>query len=298
MKSDLSTDIGIFFAKVFSRFPFWLVYLLSDIFFLINYYLIAYRKKIVQKNLRNVFPQKSEKEIQGICKKFYRHFSDLMLETLKMRGMKEADFKERMQVSNAELINSYFEKGKSVTILTMHYNNWEWGTFLSRYLKHKSLAVYKSLSNKKFDNYFKKTRSRFNAKLVKDKHILRHLIRYQRKEIPVFIWLAGDQSPIEAHDYWYKFLNQEAMIHPGLALISKQFNYPIFFQKLEKTERGKYLTTFELLCENPAEKSENEIIKLYIDKMEQIIREKPEFYLWSHNRWKRSRPEGVPLQKQ
>lgn len=298
MKSDFSTDVGIFLTKIVSKFPFWLIYLLSSFFFYIVYYIIGYRKKIVFKNLRNAFPDKNEHEIKAIAKKFYRHFSDLTLETIKMRGMNEADFKERMQVANADLINSYFEQGESVTVLTMHYNNWEWGTFLSRYLKHKSLAVYKPLNNIKFDNFMNQTRSKFNAELVKNEHILRHLIRYERKDIPVFVWLAGDQSPLVAHDYWFMFLNQEAMFYPGPALLSKRFNQPVFFQRLDKIGKGKYLTTFELLCENPGEISEKEIIKIYIEKMEKIIREKPEFYLWSHNRWKRKRPNGVPLQEQ
>ena len=210
--------------------------------------------------------------------------------------MKVSDFEERMKVANADLINSYFDRGKSVMVLTMHYNNWEWGTFISVHLKHKSLAVYKPLNNSQFDKFMNKTRSRFDAELVKDNQILRHLIRYEKQKIPVFVWLAGDQTPIAAHDYWFRFLNQEAMFYPGPAFLSKKFNQAVFFQKLEKIGRGRYLTTFELLCENPAEKTDAEIIKMYIEKMEEIIRENPEFYLWSHNRWKRKRPEGIPLQ--
>jgi KDO2-lipid IV(A) lauroyltransferase len=296
MKSRLSTNIGIFFLKVLAKFPFWFIYLLSDMFFLLVYYVVGYRKQVVLRNLRNSFPEKTESEIKEITKRFYRYFSDLTLETVKMRGMKASDFEERMKVSNADVINSYFEQGRSVMVLTMHYNNWEWGTYLSEYLKHKSLAVYKPLANVQFDKFMNETRSRFNAELIKNEHVLRHLIRYEKQKIPVFLWLAGDQSPVSAPDFWYKFLNQEAMFYPGPAFISKRFNQPIFFQKLEKTGRGKYLTTFELLCENPQSKSEKEILKIYIEKMEEIIRENPEFYLWSHKRWKRKRPEGIQLQ--
>jgi KDO2-lipid IV(A) lauroyltransferase len=297
MKSGFSTKIGIFFTKIVAKFPFWIIYFISTVFYLLVFYIIKYRKPIVLKNLRNSFPEKSDIEIKEIEKKFYHHFADLTLETIKMRGMKDSDFKQRMKVANADLINGYFDKGKSVLILTMHYNNWEWGTYLSKYLKHKSLAVYKPLANVEFDKFMNKTRSRFNAELIKNDNVLRHLIRYKKQKTPVFVWLASDQSPIAAHDYWFRFMNQEAMFYPGPAIISKQFNQPVFFQKLEKTGRGKYLTTFELLCENPTEKTEHEIIKLYIEKMEEIIREKPEYYLWSHKRWKRKRPDGIPLQK-
>lgn len=296
MKSGFSTKIGIFFTKIVAKFPFWIIYFISTVFYLIVFYIIKYRKPVVLKNLRNSFPEKNDLEIKEIEKKFYRHFADLTLETIKMRGMKDSDFKQRMKVANADLINGYFDKGRSVLVLTMHYNNWEWGTYLSKYLKHKSLAVYKPLANVEFDKFMNKTRSRFNAELIKNDNVLRHLIRYKKQKTPVFVWLASDQSPIAAHDYWFRFMNQEAMFYPGPAIISKQFNQPVFFQKLEKTGRGKYLTTFELLCENPTEKTEHEIIKLYIEKMEEIIREKPEYYLWSHKRWKRKRPDGIPLQ--
>jgi KDO2-lipid IV(A) lauroyltransferase len=296
MKSSLSTKIGIFFTKIVAKFPFWAIYFISSVFYLIVYYIIGYRKPVVLKNLRNSFPEKSNSEIKSIAQKFFLHFADLTLETIKMRGMNEADFRERMKVANADLINSYFEKGKSVLVLTMHYNNWEWGTYLSRYLKHKSLAVYKPLANVEFDKFMNETRSRFDAELIKNDHILRHLIRYEKQKTPVFVWLAGDQSPISEDNYWFRFLNQEAMFYPGPAFISRRFNQPIFFQRLEKTGRGKYITTFELLCENPAVKSEHEILKIYIEKMEEIIREKPEYYLWSHKRWKRKRSNGIPLQ--
>jgi KDO2-lipid IV(A) lauroyltransferase len=279
-----------------AKLPFWCIYFVSALFYHINYFIIGYRKPVVLKNLRNSFPEKTDAEIKKISKKFYRHFSDLTLETIKMSGMKVSDFEERMKVANADLINSYFDRGKSVMVLTMHYNNWEWGTFISVHLKHKSLAVYRPLNNSQFDKFMNKTRSRFDAELVKDNQILRHLIRYEKQKIPVFVWLAGDQTPIAAHDYWFRFLNQEAMFYPGPAFLSKKFNQAVFFQKLEKIGRGRYLTTFELLCENPAEKTDAEIIKMYIEKMEEIIRENPEFYLWSHNRWKRKRPEGIPLQ--
>jgi KDO2-lipid IV(A) lauroyltransferase len=297
MKSGFSTKIGIFFTKIVAKFPFWIIYFISTVFYLLVFYIIKYRKPVVLKNLRNSFPEKNDLEIKEIEKKFYRHFADLTLETIKMRGMKDSDFKQRMKVANADLINGYFDKGRSVLVLTMHYNNWEWGTYLSKYLKHKSLAVYKPLANVEFDKFMNKTRSRFDAELIKNDNVLRHLIQYKKQKTPVFVWLASDQSPIAAHDYWFRFMNQEAMFYPGPAIISKQFNQPVFFQKLEKTGRGKYLTTFELLCENPTEKTEHEIIKLYIEKMEKIIREKPEYYLWSHKRWKRKRPDGIPLQK-
>jgi len=296
MNSGFSTNIGIFFLKVIAKFPFWFIYFLSDLFYWIVYYLVGYRKKVVWQNLKNAFPEKTDAEIKTISKKYYRHFADLTLETIKMRGMKPADFEERMKATNADLVNRYFEQGKSVIVLTMHYNNWEWGTYLSVHLKHHCLAVYKPLQNVLFDRFMNKTRSKFGTKLVKNDQILRRILQSEKQKKPVFIWLAGDQTPPEFHKFWFRFLNQDAMFYPGPAFISKKFNQPVFFQKTEKTGRGKYEITFELLFENPEQFSETEIIKTYIQRMEEVIREQPEFYLWSHKRWKHKRPADLPLQ--
>jgi len=296
MNSGFSTNIGIFFLKVLAKFPFWLIYLLSDVFYWLVYYVVGYRKKVVTENLKNAFPEKSENEISIISKKYFRHFCDLTLETIKMRGMKPADFEARMKVTNAGLVNGYFERGKSVMVLTMHYNNWEWGVYLSVHLKHKSMAVYKPLQNLKIDWFMNKTRTKFGTELVKNDQIFRRVLQAEKQNEKVFIWLAGDQTPPVFHKFWYRFLNQDALFYPGPAVISKRFNQPVFFQKIEKTGRGKYETTFELLFENPAQFSETEIIKTYIRRMEEVIREKPEFYLWSHKRWKHKRPADLPLQ--
>lgn len=209
--------------------------------------------------------------------------------------MNKNDLKKRVEAKNPELINRYFEEGKSVVVLTMHYNNWEWCVFISTLLNHTSLAVYRPLQNKYFDIYMNKTRGRFGTEMIKDAAVLRRILKAEKQKEPVFLWLAGDQTPPVFHKSWFTFLNQEAMFYPGPAFIAKRFNYPIFFQKIEKTGRGHYETSFELLFENPVEVSETEIITKYIRKMEEIIHEKPEFYLWSHKRWKHKRPKNLPL---
>jgi KDO2-lipid IV(A) lauroyltransferase len=279
-----------------AKFPFWFIYFLSDLLYWFVYLIFRYRRMVVFKNLKNSFPEKTDAEIKFISRKYFRHFCDLTLETIKMRGMKAADFKERMKVTNASLVNSFFEQGKSVMVITMHYNNWEWGTYLSVYLKHKSLAVYKPLHDVTFDKFLNQTRTKYGTELIKNDQILRRVLQAEKQNEPVFIWLAGDQTPPVFHKFWFRFLNQDALFYPGPAVISKRFNQPVFFQNIKKTGRGKYETTFEMLFENPAKFSETEIIKTYIQRMEEVIREKPELYLWSHKRWKHKRPADLPLQ--
>ena len=296
MKTGFTTFTGIFLLKILAKLPFGLLYLISDVFYLFVFYVVGYRRKVVTRNLRNAFPEKTESEITSISKKFYRHFSDLTLETIKMRSMKPAEFDKRMKVNNVGLVNQYFDKGKSVLVLTMHYNNWEWGTYISVILKHKSLAVYKPLQDATFDKFMNETRTKFGTELIRNDQIYKRVLNAEKQNEPVFIWLAGDQTPPVFHKSWFRFLNQDALFYPGPAIISKRFSQPVFFQKIEKTGRGIYETTFELLIENPEIYTKTEIIKIYIQRMEEVIREKPEFYIWSHKRWKHKRPADLPLQ--
>ncbi len=295
MNSRFSTHIGIFFLRWVAKFPFTFIYLLADIFFLIIFYLVGYRKKVVLTNLKNAFPEKTEKDRKTIARKFYRHFADLMLETIKMRGMDKNVFHKRIHYKNTEAINRYFDEGKSVVLLTMHYNNWEWSCSLPLVLKHHILGIYKPLHNLPFDKFMNQSREELGIEMVPNLLTLRRIINATKTNEKVLTWLAGDQTPPEFHTHWFMFLNQEAMFYPGPAIIAKRFNQPVFFQKMEKTGRGKYQTTFELLFENPDEVSEVKIMKAYIHKMEDIIREKPEYYLWSHKRWKHERPSNLPL---
>jgi len=296
MNSNFSTNIGIFFLKIIAKFPFWFIYFLSDCFYLIVYYIVGYRKNVVFQNLKNSFPEKSDNELKEISKKFFHHFSDITMETIKAISMKEKDFRERYIIKDIDKINKYYEQGKSVVVLTMHYNNWEWGSCFPLFNKHTGLAVYKPLHNAQFDSFMNKTRSVFGAELTPNSNVLRRVLMAKKQNEPVSIWLAGDQTPPVFHDFWITFLNQEAMFYPGPAFISKKFNYPVFFQNTVKTTRGKYEVSFDLLFENPKEFSEVEIIKFYIQKMEDVIRKKPEFYLWSHKRWKHKRPVDIELQ--
>ncbi len=296
MSSKLSSNIGIFFLKQIARLPFWIIYLLSDIFYIVVYYIVGYRKKVVLQNLRNSFPEKSEAEIKKISKKYFHHFSDLSLEAIKTHGMNVNVAKKHMVVKNADVVNRFYDQGKSVVVLTMHYNSWEWSNILSQHQKHEVLAIYKPMTSLPFNIFMNEGRERFGVTALKDSLTLRTVINKKRKNELVFIWLAADQTPPGFHKFWMKFLNQDALFYPGPASISKRFNYPLFFQSTRKVKRGHYETSYELLFENPSEVSEAEIMRTFVEKMEALIKEAPEYYLWSHRRWKHTRPGNIPLQ--
>ncbi len=295
MSQKFSSVAGVTLLKWLGKLPFPLLYLLSDIIFLLLNVFGLYRRKVVLENLKNAFPDKKDNDIKKIAERFFRHFSDLVVEITKMAMMKAPAFRNRMLVTNKELLEYYFSEGRSVVVLTMHYNNWEWGTYIASQLSHNVLAVYKPLYDKTFDSYMNATRARFGAEMVPNAQLLRRLFKAQEIKEPVLVWLAGDQTPPFFHKFWIRFLNQETMFYPGPAAISKRFNFPVIFQHTLKKSRGHYETTFELLVENPAEWSEKEIMKAYIRRMEEVIQEKPEYYLWSHKRWKNRRPIETPM---
>jgi len=295
MNSGVSTNIGIFFLKIVARFPFWMIYFLSDIFYFIVYYIVGYRKEVVIQNLSNSFPEKSEKEIKQISKKYFHHFSDLILESIKMRNMNAADFRKRMVIKNADEVNKYYDKGKSIVLFTMHYNNWDWSGCLPLQVKQTMLGVYKPIHNKRVDEFINQARLRMGTELVKNAQTLRRILKAEKSGEKILTWLAGDQTPLATQKTWFMFLNQETLFYPGPAFISKKFNHPVFFQRTIKKARGMYETHLELLVENPAEFSEIEITKRYIQRMEEVINENPEYYLWSHRRWKHKRPGNIPL---
>ena len=295
MSSSFATNTGIFFLTLISRLPFRIIYIFSDFLYFVLYYIIRYRKAVVLENLQNSFPEKSSAEIKKISRKFFHYLADLTIEIVKMAGMRNSDFRKRMNVENPELLYGFFLRGQSVVVLSMHYCNWEWSSSVSLFVKHKLLGVYKPLHNKNFDRFVNQNRANTGSEVVQNSKILRRLVEAEKNKQPVLIGLIADQTPPKFHKFWLNFMNQETMFYTGPAAISKRFNYPVFFQKMEKTGRGKYRTKFELICEKPAEMSEAEIMKIYIRKMEEVINRHPEFYMWSHRRWKHKRPGDIPL---
>ena len=296
MNREFASDIGIFFLKQLALLPFRLLYFLSDLMYYLIYYIIGYRKNVVIKNLKNSFPEKSNTEIRNVAKRFYRHFCDLTVEVIKLHAMNEKDFRRRLKVRNIGLLDQLYNQNRSIVVLTMHYNNWEWSSCIPLYMKHKPLGVYKPLHNAKYDAYINNNRERMGVNMIPNQIVLRRIVELQRNHELFLLWLAGDQTPPVFHDSWFTFLNQHAMFYPGPATLSMRFNLPVLFQKIEKVKRGYYETTFEMLIDNPMGMSESEIMEVYIRRMEEIIREQPEYYLWSHKRWKHKRPGPLSVQ--
>jgi len=286
---------GIAVLKMISGLPFRILYLLSDVMFVLIYYIFRYRRKVVQTNLEKSFPEKSQRELKKIEYNYYRYLCDLAIEALKTGNMSKDEISARMIIRNPEMVNQFYERGKSVVVMAMHYGNWEWLMNMPLFIKHHHYFVYKPLQNVWFDRYLNGLRSRFGGETISMSIALRKIIEADKQNIPVLTWLAADQTPPWFHPFRTMFLQQETQFFDGPAKIAKRFNQPVLFQHMARTKRGYYETWFEVLAEDPSEFTETEIILAYVKKVEEVIMREPAYYLWSHRRWKHTRHGHAPV---
>lgn len=276
------------FLVLLCRLPFRVLYLISDFLYLVVYHGFGYRKKVVISNLKNAFPEKSEFEILQITKRFYRYFCDLVVETIRKSGMTNAEVLRHSPIVNCPEVEAIFEKQGSAVFMMGHYGNWEWASnHFSLIGKMKLVAIYKTLSNKGFDNWMFQMRSKFGVVPVKMENTLREVVA--RKNQPTAFAFVADQTPIPPISLWLPFLNQDTAVFTGAEKIARKTGLPVFFVTVRREKRGKYVIGQELLSADPKALPENELTHLFFQRLEREILANPEFWLWSHRRWKHQR---------
>ncbi len=291
IKKGLSR-LGTFFLYLVSLLPFWFLYLVADFLFVILYYIVGYRRQVVRENLLNSFPEKSAAERKILEKKYFKYMADLMMETIKSISMSAKSVNRRMICTNPELMEHYFGQGKSIIAAAGHYGNWEMACLSFGFLTDKRrMIVYKPQSNEVFTDFFNKTRSRFGATMISMRQTLRKMIEYKNEL--TFTVLASDQTPTLADaKHFVTFLNQPTAVFLGVEKLSKMINCVVVFYKIELIKRGHYTYTFVPLVEDPKQTKPFEITEIHVKYLESLIKEKPEYWLWSHRRWK-IKPEDV-----
>ena len=278
------------FIYLISILPFPLLYLVSDGFYVILYYVIGYRKKIVLANLRNSFPDKSDKEIKRLCKDFYHYLCDLFLETFKTLTIsKKAMLKHCYFSPQAKAVfDKVADEKKSIVLVMGHLGNWEWaGNTFSLQCKQQLYVIYHPLQNKQFNKLIIDMRTRFGTKLIIMKDTFREMVA-KRNEVNATAFIA-DQTPLPDGAYWTTFLNQDTPVFKGTEKIAQKLKYPIVYACIKRVKRGQYEIFAEMLCENPAGTKEDEISEMHTRRLEKDIIAQPEVWLWSHRRWKHKR---------
>lgn len=273
------------------------MYLLSDILYFIAYYLVGYRRKVVRRNLAAAFPEKDEKERLKTERRYYRHLCDLLIEGLYNLFASPRSIMKRYHVVNRDLVNRYYEQGRSVILMSAHYNNWEYMvTSLNMQLFHHGIGVGKPLSNKVLEPWVFRRRTRFGTEVVYPDTVRQVVDFYDKHHVPCALMMLSDQSPAHPdRSYWTTFFHQETAFLYGAENFARRYNYPVLYYRVDKPRRGRYTITFSLLCEDPQAVPQYTIEERYIRTLEADIATRPEFWLWSHRRWKLTRPQQSPL---
>ena len=283
-------------VKVHALFPLRVLYVLSDILYFLIYKVVGYRRDVVRHNLKASFPHKSKAERLDLERRFYHHFCDYVVETLKMAHISQRELNQRAFIENPEVIDHLMDQGHDCLLLLMgHCGNWEWYAGSTPYFHDATIyQIYRPLKNQAVDRLFIYLRTRFGSKGIKKNDTLRDLVRIRRsRERSVVIFLA-DQTPSRANlHFWTHFLNQETAFLTGPERIARKLDLPVVFLHVRPVKRGRYTLHFELVTENPRNTHEGNITARYAYLLEGLILQAPEQWLWTHKRWK-YRPEDAP----
>lgn len=292
--------IGVAFLKLVSSAPFWFLYALSDFLYFLVYRLIGYRKKVVKTNLVNSFPEKSEAEINQIMSDFYRFLCDLIVESIKCFTISMDELDKRLTIEYPEEYRECVRNNESAIFVLGHYANWEYAQlqFANRAKERQNfLGVYKKLGNKAMDNFLIDVRGRGGTELVEMKGVRQRIQKAVNENEPFVLGLISDQSPGRERGYWMNFLHQDTPVFLGVERYAKRLNTKVFFVNLDRTKRGHYKMRILPLVMDPANTKPGEITEIHTKHLEEIIKKKPELWLWSHKRWKHTRPNDLPAEQ-
>jgi KDO2-lipid IV(A) lauroyltransferase len=270
-----------------SILPFRLLYLFSDFVYFLTYYIVGYRKRIVRKNLKLAFPDKTDKERLIIEKKSYHHLCDMFLEMIKTMTISKEEMDRRFKFDNLDVYLDLEKKGKDIAVMIAHYATYEWVISMNSKISFRGYAIYKQIANKYFDKLVRDIRSKFKAELITTKETKSVIQNNREKGILSVYGFASDQSPrLSKAQHWANFMGIYSPIHTGAETLAKKFDMNMIFLRVKKVRRGFYEATFEPLAENVGSIPDFDISVEFMKRVEKQIHEAPEFYLWTHKRWK------------
>lgn len=263
--------------------------------FLLVYYLVRYRRKVTRSNLQNSFPSKSKREILRIERRFYLHFCDYIVETIKLIHVSHKTMRKRFEYKNLHVIDDFYKKNQNIILYLGHYGNWEWTIFAKAAQRnhaheYKAYSVYHPLSNKIFDHAMLKLRSKSGSVLVPQKKVMRTIVEMKQNSTSGFFCFIADHSPHRSGiAFWMNWLNQETAPIVGPEKLAQQTGYPAVYLDIQKIKRGHYTGEFTVMTEDARSLPEFELTKQYMHLMEKTILRDPAYWLWTHKRWKRKR---------
>ena len=270
-----------------SILPMVVLYLISDILYILIYYVFGYRKDVIMQNLEIAFPNKSFKEKKIITKRFLHHFTDMVVESIKTFSISDKEISKRYTYKNAELVNKYVEEGKSIALVGAHLANWEWSISIPLVINGNIFGAYNKLRNETFEKTLRENREKFGVKGATTANFMKLIKNNFDNNIQGAYILLSDQSPhIEKTFHWSNFFNTKVPVHTGAEMLAKKYNLVVINYRAKKIKRGYYEVDFELISDNPKDYKDYELTEKFLRITEKNITEQPEFYLWSHKRFK------------
>ena len=270
-----------------SLLPMRILHFISDIAYYILYYIVGYRKKVVYNNLNLVFPDKSKIEIEQIAKKSFRHFTDIFVEMIKSFSISQKKLEKRWVVKNIEVLKKLEEQNKSAILYGAHYANWEWIFILNTQIKYTGFAIYKKIANKFFDKKVRDVREKYRSVLVPTKEIFKVVEKNAKENVLSLYGFLGDQTPkVRKAHYWSDFFGVKVPIQTGTEFFAKKYDLPVVFFSVERVKRSYYECTFHLLTDDPQSYKDYDITDIYLKEVEKQVRKAPEYYFWTHKRFK------------
>ena len=283
-----------YITYLLSLLPLCMLYGLSDAIYLIVYYIIRYRRKLVFQNMSDAFPDKSADEVRAIEKRFYHWFCDYLVETIKLFSISQEQLRRRMEFRGTDIVDAIVKDGQSCAVYLGHYCNWEWITSLPLWVTPEAQCgqIYHALENKGFDQMFLDLRQRMGAVCIPMAETLRRIIKYRQEGRQVVIGYISDQVPFWNNiHHWCQFLNHDTPVLTGTERLARQTGHAVLYLDVTRPRRGYYVAEFKLITREPKQMKEFEITDIYFSMLEESILRAPEFWLWTHNRWKRTHEE-------
>lgn len=276
--------------KLLSRLPLPVLYVFAWLFYLLIYYLLRFRRELVEDNLRGAFPELDAGEVAKLARRFYRSYADVMVEMVKSLDISAGEIMRRVEIENQSLLTEPLARGQPVMVTVAHHCNIEWLMLaLSAHVDYPFEAIYRPLSSAAMESLSTQAYTRFGGRLIKDREVIREIVA--RKRVPRVIAIAPDQAPKRNDDtYWTEFLGRETGFFMAPDTIAKFTAYPVFFLGMRRTGRGRYTVTVQAIAAPPYRAAEPEIVAAYVREVERQVRAAPADWLWIHRRWKRSRP--------
>ncbi|HEY4787955.1 MAG TPA: lysophospholipid acyltransferase family protein [Bacteroidales bacterium] len=285
------------FISLFKLLPFRLLYLISDVFYYLAFYVLRYRRKIVSGNLTKAFPDKASTEIQRITKQYYRYLADIMVESLKGFTMSPKSIVKRYKVLNPEILEQYYIRKQSVIGVSGHYGNWEWGSISGAFqLKHLPVALYKPLTNPYIDRFLKRNRAKYGTQLASIKETF-ETFETNKHSTCIYLMIA-DQSPKNLEKaYWVDFFGLDTPFLHGPEKYARIYRLPVVYIDIRPVKRGFYEIELIPITEAPNDMKDGELTERWVRMLEERITKNPQFWIWSHRRWKRTRQQWIKLKK-